>query len=77
MLGQRDEGYREAIAVPSIGERVRLNPAEAVHGQAADEASAHLDRTTPGWWVHVDLDVVGAQNWVHLMRPADTRGAVR
>lgn len=61
MLGQRDEGYREAIAVPSIGERVRLNPAEAVHGQAAhlaDEASAHLDRTTPGWWVHIDLDVL-------------------
>jgi arginase len=61
MLGQRDEGYREAIRVPSIAERVRLHPAAAVHGHAARlaaEATGHLDRATPGWWVHVDLDVL-------------------
>jgi arginase len=61
MLGQRDERYREAIAVPSIADRVRLHPAQDVHGQAgrlADEAAEHLDPTTPGWWVHVDLDVL-------------------
>ena len=61
MLGQRDERYREAIAVPSVADRVRLHPARDVHGQAAqlvDEATEHLDRTTPGWWVHVDLDVL-------------------
>jgi arginase len=61
MLGQRDEGYRKAIGVPSIAERVRLHPAEAVHGQAAQlaaEAAGHLDGITPGWWVHIDLDVL-------------------
>jgi arginase len=61
MLGQRDERYREAIGVPSIAERVRLHPAQAVHeraAQLADEAAEHLDRTGPGWWVHIDLDVL-------------------
>jgi arginase len=61
MLGQRDEGYRKAIAVPSIAERVRLYPADVVHGRAAQvaaETTEHLDRTTPGWWVHIDLDVL-------------------
>lgn len=61
MIGQRDEGYRRAIAVPSIGERVRLHPADAVHRRAAQlaaDAAEHLDRTTPGWWVHIDLDVL-------------------
>lgn len=66
MLGQRDEGYRAAIGVPSVGERVQLIPAGAVHGQAArfaDQASAHLDRTTPGWWVHIDLDVLAGEEF--------------
>jgi arginase len=61
MLGQRDEGYRRPIGVPSIADRVRLHPAQAVHGQAARiaaEAAGHLDRTTPGWWAHIDLDVL-------------------
>jgi arginase len=61
MVGQRDVGYREAIAVPSIAERVQLYPAQVVHGQAADladEATEHLDRTTHGWWIHVDFDVL-------------------
>jgi arginase len=61
MLGQRDERYREAFAIPSIAPRVRLHPAEVVHGRAAQlatEAAEHLDRATPGWWVHIDLDVL-------------------
>ena len=61
MLGQRDESYRKAIAVPTIADRVRLHPAEVVHGRAARlaaEATEHLDRTTPGWWAHIDLDVL-------------------
>jgi arginase len=61
LLGQRDGGYRAAIAVPSISGRVRLHPAAAVHGQAAQpgaETTEYLDRATPGWWVHIDLDVL-------------------
>jgi arginase len=66
MLGQRDEGYRAQIAVPSIAERVRVHPAEDVHGQAArlaDEAIEHLNRTTPGWWIHIDLDVLRGEEF--------------
>jgi arginase len=66
MLGQRDEGYRAPIAVPSIAELVRLHPAQAVHGQAArlaDEATAHLNRTTPGWWIHIDLDALRGEEF--------------
>jgi arginase len=61
MVGQRDGRYRRTIAVPSIAERVRLYPAEVVHQRAARlaaEATEHLDRTTAGWWVHIDLDVL-------------------
>jgi len=61
MLGQRDERYRTSIAVPSIAQRVRLYPAHVVHGQAARlaaEVTEHLDRATPGWWLHIDLDVL-------------------
>ncbi|MEV7630331.1 arginase family protein [Actinoplanes sp. NPDC089786] len=66
MLGQRDDRYREAIAAPSIADRVRLHAAHDVHGQTAhlaDEATDHLDRTTPGWWLHIDLDVLRGDNF--------------
>jgi len=61
MLGQRDEGYRGALAVPSIADRVRLHPADQVHGRVGELATAaaeHLARRTPAWWAHVDLDVL-------------------
>jgi arginase len=66
MLGQRDEGYRRAISVPTIAGRVRLHPAEAVHRQLADlasEVTEHLAQHTPAWWVHVDLDVLRAEDF--------------
>ncbi|GIM93251.1 arginase family protein [Paractinoplanes toevensis] len=74
MLGQRDERYREAIAVPTIADRVRLHAAQHVHGQAArlaDEATEHLDRTTPGWWVHVDLDVLRGDDFAACAAAGD------
>jgi arginase len=74
MLGQRDERYREAIAVPSIADRVRLHPAQEVHGKAAqlaEEATEHLDRTTPGWWVHVDLDVLRGDDFAACSAASD------
>jgi arginase len=74
MLGQRDARYREAIAVPSIADRVRLHPARAVHGRAAqlaDEATEHLDRTTPGWWVHIDLDVLQGDEFAACAAASD------
>ena len=74
MLGQRDDGYRRAIAVPSIADQVRLHPAEAVHGRAARlaaEAADHLDRTTPGWWAHVDLDVLHRDDFAACAAASD------
>ena len=61
MLGQRDEAYRDALAVASLADRVRLHPAEQVHGRVGELAAAaadHLARRTPAWWAHVDLDVL-------------------
>jgi arginase len=60
MLGQRDEAYRDALAVASLADRVRLHPAEQVHGRVgelATDAAEHL-AWTPAWWAHVDLDVL-------------------
>jgi len=74
MLGQRDEGYRTAIAAPSIADRVRLHPAAAVHERAGELAAAaveHFDRTTPGWWVHVDLDVLRGEEFAACAAATD------
>lgn len=61
MLGQRDEGYRGALAVPSLADRVRLHPADQVHervGELATAAAQRLTQRAPAWWAHVDLDVL-------------------
>jgi arginase len=61
MLGQRDELYRHEIGVATIAGRVRLRPAADVRrqpGPVAAEAAAHLARHVPGWWLHIDLDVL-------------------
>ena len=74
MLGQRDEQYRAAIGAPSIAGRVRLHPAVAVHAGAVELATAavgHLDRTTPGWWVHVDLDVLSGDEFAACAAATD------
>ena len=74
MLGQRDERYRAAIRAPSIADRVRLHPADAVHGRVDELATAaveHLDRTTAGWWVHVDLDVLRGDEFVACAAATD------
>jgi hypothetical protein len=69
MLGQRDEAYHGALAVPSIADRARLHPADQVHGRAGELAAVaaqRLARQTPVLAVkHVDLDVLdgaGCQN---------------
>lgn len=61
LLGQRDRGFRDALAVPTIAGRVRLHSADDVdrgRPELAGEVADHLDRQTPAWWVHVDLDVL-------------------
>jgi arginase len=77
MLGQRDDGYRKALAVASLSARVRLHPAQTLHGQAAAqlaaEATEHLDRLTPGWWAHVDLDVLARDEFSACATADDPR----
>jgi arginase len=61
MLGQRDAGYRNEIAVASIADRVRLHAATEVRrnpGQLAAQAAAHVGAQASDWWLHVDLDVL-------------------
>jgi arginase len=63
MLGQRDVNYRDEIGVSSIAERVRLHGAEEVRRDpvpTAARAAAHVGARAPGWWLHVDLDVLDA-----------------
>jgi arginase len=61
MLGMRDVRYRREIAVPTIADRVRLRTAADLHEdpagggrQAAEQVTSHA----PGWWLHIDLDVL-------------------
>lgn len=61
MVGQRDERYRDEIAVPSIAGRVRIHRADEVHRRLDAIAAAAVDllsRRSPAWWLHVDLDVL-------------------
>jgi arginase len=61
MLGQRDERYRREIGVPSIADRVRLDSVEEVQRRPAvcgRRAAEQAIREAPGWWLHIDLDVL-------------------
>jgi arginase len=63
MLGQRDADYRAEIGVSSIADRVLLHGVEEVRrdpGPLAARAAAHVSAHAPAWWLHVDLDVLGA-----------------
>ena len=63
MLGQRDADYRGEIGVSSIADRVLLHGAAQVRRDPepmAARAAAHVGARAPGWWLHVDLDVLDA-----------------
>ena len=66
MLGQRDELYRREIGVPSIRNRVHLYAAQELHHDSAEtwrHAAEHLARNVPGWWLHIDLDVLNGKEF--------------
>jgi arginase len=47
--------------VPTIADRVRLIPAADLHQDPAESgrrAAAHAAARAPGWWLHIDLDVL-------------------
>jgi arginase len=66
LLGQRDANYRQEIGVSSIADRVRLHSAEELRRdpeQTAEQVSAHVAGQAPGWWLHVDLDVLDGKEF--------------
>jgi arginase len=61
MLGMRDTLYRREIAVPTIGDRVRVHPAADLRQDPAGggrQAAEQVTSQAPGWWLHIDLDVL-------------------
>ncbi len=61
MLGQRDDAYRRPLNVPTVARRVLLRTADDLHGDpagAARGAVGQVARHAPGWWLHIDLDVL-------------------
>ncbi len=66
MLGQRDERFRRDIGTHSIADRVRLHDAETVRqdpARLAQQAAVHLAERAPGWWLHIDLDVLSGDEF--------------
>jgi arginase len=66
MLGMRDGQYRREIAVPTIAGRVRLLTADDVHAgpaAAGNQAAEHVASQVPGWWLHIDLDVLAGDEF--------------
>jgi arginase len=65
MLGMRDEGYRREIAAPSIAGEVRLVTAAGVQADPARAGAqaAELASAAPGWWLHIDLDVLAGNEF--------------
>lgn len=61
MLGMRDGLYRREIAAPTIADRVRLRTAADLHDDPAEggrRAAEQVTSQAPGWWLHIDLDVL-------------------
>ena len=61
MLGMRDDLWRREIAVPTIADRVWLRPAADLHddpGNGGRQAADVVAAEAPGWWLHIDLDVL-------------------
>lgn len=66
LLGQRDDQYHWEIGVSSIAGRVPVHTAvelrqspPRITARAADQ----LTRRTPGWWLHIDLDVLDGREF--------------
>jgi arginase len=66
MLGMRDDPYRREIGVPTIASQVRLITAADLHqdpARAGRQAAEQVASQAPGWWLHIDLDVLDRQEF--------------
>ena len=74
MLGQRDGAYRRQIGVPSIAGRVQLRPAAGLHQDPAGagrQAAERVAAQAPGWWLHIDLDVLNRNEFSACGAPGE------
>ena len=61
MLGMRDELYRREIRAATIAGRVWLRTAADLRHDPVTvgrQAAAQVASQAPGWWLHIDLDVL-------------------
>ncbi len=66
MLGMRDHLYRRELGVPTIADRVWLRPAADLHADpegAGRRAAERVASQAPGWWLHIDLDVLTGEEF--------------
>ena len=66
MLGMRDEQYRRETGAATIAGQVRLLPADQVHtdpAAAGTQAARQVASQVPGWWLHIDLDVLAGNEF--------------
>lgn len=66
MLGMRDQQYRRETGIPTIAGRVRLLTEEKVHASpaaAGSQAARQVAAQSPGWWLHIDLDVLAGEEF--------------
>lgn len=74
MLGQRDADYRREIGTASIASRVDLHDAEELRRDPeaiAAMAAARIADSAPGWWLHVDVDVLDGEEFGACGAPHD------
>ena len=74
MLEMRDDLYRGEIAVPTIAGRVRLRPVTELHedpAHGARQAAEQVAAQAPGWWLHIDLDVLDRNDFTACGAPGE------
>jgi arginase len=66
MLGMRDDQYRREIGAATIAGEVRLLTAAEVKADpagAGTQAARLAAAQVPGWWLHIDLDVLAGDEF--------------
>ena len=66
MLGPHDHAWRHELGVGTVAGRVIVRSADEVAGDPAASARAaveHISAHAPGWWLHMDLDVLDEQGF--------------
>ncbi|GAB3616734.1 arginase family protein [Okibacterium endophyticum] len=67
LLGQRDDEWRRELNVGTLADLGvwKRNAAETVSAPSASgrAAVAHLQKSAPGWWLHIDVDVLDPEEF--------------